>query len=117
MYSYCVQTLSFCLPPFSAFYTIYFARGLNDVGDGLVRVLVPKIFAISSKQENLIYFDICTLFKHPSSIKLKYNEKQHFDKLFTGQPNYPCMQFFNMNKERGRKTLLFNMKMLYSRQY
>ena len=49
---YYFQPLRFCLPPFSFClppYTISPTQGLNSTGDDLIKILVSKIFSVSSK--------------------------------------------------------------------
>ena len=52
-----IVTLSFCLPHFNEIYAISFVRGLNSTGDGLMKILVLKIFAISSKRTEKYHID------------------------------------------------------------
>lgn len=74
---YYFQPLRFCLPP----YTISPTQGLNSTGDDLIKILVSKIFSVSSKltgKSHIVGYLYCIYTSFIKKIKKEMKSEKFF---------------------------------------
>lgn len=75
--TFCLPPFSFCLPP----YTISSTQGLNGTADGLIKILVSKMFSVSSKltgKSHIVGYLYCIYTSFIKKIKKEMKSESFF---------------------------------------